>query len=192
MGNHQVTVPVLKPTHTHSTCNESNPSPHCAFLSQHVPGLAGLTYGEARQLFPRALLCGLLSPASSGVAGPAAAPDTSLNPPEVTLIDPEDDLIFLATSRRDLLPDAAALGEARRQVEERERLGLPLKVRVVRGGAVGGDGAGAHGSRSGCPGSAAGLCQCVSFRWSLQAAVHLRRHAVELTTTGIHAHSTHM
>eukprot|EP00198_Chlamydomonas_reinhardtii_P002731 XP_001692067.1 predicted protein [Chlamydomonas reinhardtii] len=97
------------------------------FYVHHVPGLAGLTYGEARQLFPRALLCGLLSPASSGVAGPAAAPDTSLNPPEVTLIDPEDDLIFLATSRRDLLPDAAALGEARRQVEERERLGLPLK-----------------------------------------------------------------
>lgn len=84
---------------------------------QPVPEVVGLTYGQARRLFPRAVLCGLYD---VNAAVPVdAAPITEsrldaavvLNPPDSTILLEQYALIFLADCTKHLRIDSARLQE---------------------------------------------------------------------------------
>lgn len=51
----------------HTFTNTLRPSQHPLLHTQHVPEAVGLTFGQARSLFPRAVLCGLHDPQVSAV-----------------------------------------------------------------------------------------------------------------------------
>ncbi|KAG2491156.1 hypothetical protein HYH03_010597 [Edaphochlamys debaryana] len=87
------------------------------FYVQAVPEVVGLTYGEARHLFPAAVLCGVYEPpAHAGPSAPAAPAPTAeerldaeaeavrLNPPDSLVVEPQHALILLADRAQDLRP----------------------------------------------------------------------------------------
>ncbi|KAG2423273.1 hypothetical protein HXX76_015422 [Chlamydomonas incerta] len=110
------------------------------FYVQSVPEVVGLTYGEARRLFPRAVLTGFYDPrraaveAGPGVPGGSAAHMTAeerldaeaaavvLNPPDASVILDRHSLILLADKADDIRPLSPAKAAAARAALEQEQL----------------------------------------------------------------------
>ncbi|EFJ52672.1 hypothetical protein VOLCADRAFT_85890 [Volvox carteri f. nagariensis] len=90
------------------------------FYVQHIREVVGLTYGQARRLFPHAVLCGVYDPAAATAFAAnsaearldAAAKAVVLNPPDSMPLQERYALILLADRTEDCRISHARLAEA--------------------------------------------------------------------------------